>query len=270
MRTQASIAVTVDHVRWLIVNASPDLRQQILATPELHPVRSGPLRNSPIAAVILTNADVDAIAGLLSLRERQPFTLYATERVHEILKANPIFDVLDSAVVKRENISLKTPFTIPELGIQVEAFAVPAKVALYLEASEGIEIGQRTSDVIGLKMRQSGVGRTAVYIPSAALIDQELVADIEGSAVLFFDGTLYRDDELIRSGLGDKTGKRMGHVSVSGPAGAIDGLASVALGRRIFTHINTSNPMLIAGSEEAKSVEAAGWEVAFDGMVVEV
>ena len=133
-RTQASVAVTADDSQWILLNAAPDLRQQINDTPELHPAADGGPRNSPIKAVVLTNGDVDAVAGLLCLREGQPFTVFGTERVLDVLAANSIFDVLDANVVKRVPMAYGRPFAVEgpsgPVGITIEAFGVPGKICL--------------------------------------------------------------------------------------------------------------------------------------------
>jgi pyrroloquinoline quinone biosynthesis protein B len=253
-----------------VVNASPDLRQQILATSRLWPA-DGRLRDSPIKAVLLTGGEVDNVAGLLSLRERQPFALWATARVHAALDANPIFEALDRGIVERRTLAVDRTVSIagPEgdLGLSVEAFAVPGKVPLYME-KQVQSLAGRPEETIGLAI---GDGRHRFhYIPGCAAMNDEIRRRIEGSQLLFFDGTLWRDDEMIASGLGSKTGQRMGHLSMSGPEGSMAVLAEISLGRRIFIHINNSNAALLADSAERKTLAAAGWEVAHDGMEIEL
>jgi pyrroloquinoline quinone biosynthesis protein B len=266
-RTQASLAVSGDGgVRWFLINASPDLRQQIEARPFLQP-RQG-LRSSPIEGVILTGADVDAIAGLLHLRERQAFTIYATDRVLAVLKANPIFDVLSSECVKRQPVPLGlfAPRHVDgsASGLEVELFDVPGKVALYLET--GADLAGKPGDTVGVEIRQDG-GRL-LYVPGCARVTEELRQRFAGASVVLFDGTLWRDDEMIRLGLGPKTGQRMGHMSVSGPDGTMAAFDGVPVKRKVFVHINNSNPMLIEGSPERAILAKHGWEVAYDGMEV--
>jgi pyrroloquinoline quinone biosynthesis protein B len=274
-RSQSSLAVSADGARWIVFNASPDLRQQIAATPQLQPRADGPLRASPIHAVVLTNADVDHVAGLLNLRERQPFTLYGTDRVLSVLAANSIFNVLDPAYVTRTTLPLDAGITLSDggqqLGIDVIAFPVPGKVALYLEeAGQPVQTGTRTADTIGLEVRDHISGRSFFYIPGCAEIDSPLADRIRGAALVFFDGTLFSDDELIQQGLGQKTGRRMGHISMSGPDGSIEAFEKLDVTRRIFVHMNTSNPALIDGSSEHRLVQAAGWTVAHDGLELEL
>jgi pyrroloquinoline quinone biosynthesis protein B len=273
VRTQSSIAVSADGVRWVLLNASPDIRQQIAAAPALQPQVCGPLRNSPIQAVVLTNADVDHVAGLLSLRERHPLTIFGTLRVLDVLAANSIFNVLHPDSVTRLPLAIGQPSALAhrgsELGIAVEPFAVPGKIALYLEdAAAGPGLGTRDGDTIGLKVSATDTGKAFYYLPACAKVDAALRQRLSGSSLVFFDGTLFADDELVRQGLSDKTGQRMGHISMSGPAGSMAALADVKMARRVFIHINTSNPALIDGSPERRQVEQGGWEIAYDGMEV--
>lgn len=272
-RLQSSLAVSADGTNWALLNASPDIRQQINETPELQPPRSGPLRGSPIKAVVLTNADVDHITGLLGLREGQPFTVYGTDRVLNTLESNSIFDVLARDKVRRVAVDLDKPFRLEgagvDLGLVVEPFAVPGKIALFLEKGDASDnFGSRDGDTIGLKVTDARTGKSFFYIPGVAEIDPPLADTIRGADLIFLDGTLFTDDEMITQGLLDKTGKRMGHISVSGPEGSIASLASLDVKRRIFVHINNSNPILDENSEARKLVDKSGWEVGFDGMEV--
>lgn len=272
-RTQSSIIASADKKRFVLFNASPDLRQQINETPELHPSTSGPLRNTPIAAVVLTNADIDHIAGLLNLRERQPLMIYATRRVLQTLDDNPVFRVLDSAIVKKQELVLDKATQLCNvdgipLGITIEAFAVPGKIALFMEDVSKPDFGSAEGDTIGLKIAGSGGEAAAFYIPGCAAVDESLKARVNGARCLLFDGTLYRDDEMIAAGLGPKAGKRMGHISMSGADGSVAAWAGVDIERKIFVHINNSNPVLDARSNERKKIEEAGWDVAGDGMEI--
>jgi pyrroloquinoline quinone biosynthesis protein B len=263
-RTQASLAVSLDGARWFLVNASPDLREQIGRSAFLHP-RFG-LRSSPISGVVLTGGDVDVIAGLLTLRERQPFTLYATARIHGVLDANPIFEVLARDVVRREVVALDAALTLDE-GLTVELFAVPGKTPLYLEGADAptIESGETTVAAA------IGDGATTVfYIPGCAAMTPALADRLRGATLVFFDGTLWRDDEMVVAGLGAKTGRRMGHMSLEGPDGTLAAFAPLGVERKVLIHINNSNPVLLEDSPERAQVVARGWQVAYDGMEMTV
>jgi pyrroloquinoline quinone biosynthesis protein B len=267
--TQASIAVSADGARWLLVNASPDLRQQIEASPPLQP--SDGLRSSPIKAVALTNGDVDAIAGVLHLREGTPFALYAHARVLGILDRNPIFEVVDRTIVPRRELCAEEAVAIGDaagqpLGLTLRPFLAPGKLPLYLEGEqEGrLDTEALDGDTLGLEIEAGG--RRVVYLANCARLTPWLLERVAGADVLFLDGTLWRDDEMIVQGVGHKTGRRMGHISMDGADGAIARLRGVPLGRRIFIHVNNTNPALLADSPERTELERAGWEVAHDGM----
>jgi pyrroloquinoline quinone biosynthesis protein B len=273
--TQSSIAVSADDAHWFLINASPDLRQQLTATPRLHP-REGRLRHSPVAGVILTNGEVDAVAGLLSLREGSPFTIYAHARVLAILKDNSIFNVLGENNVRRQPIAIDQPFE-PRLpdgsrsGIEVLPFAVPGKAAWYLEGHAhpaGDHDG--AGDTVGLRIGDTATGRYFYFVAACGRVTPELKSRLAGAPLLFFDGTVWRDDEMIAAGLGTKTGQSMGHISMSGEEGAIAALADLGIARRIFLHINNSNPVLLPTSKERTIAEGAGWQIAADGTEIEL
>ena len=267
--TQASIAVSADGDHWFLINASPDLRQQLIATPQLHP-RAGKLRHSPIAGVILTNGEVDAVAGLLSMREGSPFTIYAHAKVISILKDNSIFNVLNEKNVRRQPIEVNTVFepALPDgspSGIEILPFAVAGKSAWYLEGKVHPGGDTGAGDTLGLRLRDKATDKHLYFLAACAGITDDLKARLAGAAVVFFDGTVWRDDELIAAGLGNKTGQGMGHIAMSGTNGAIEALAGLDIDRKIFLHINNSNPALLRYSAEREIVERAGWQIPADG-----
>ncbi|MFT5133730.1 MAG: pyrroloquinoline quinone biosynthesis protein B [Gammaproteobacteria bacterium] len=273
-RTQSSIAISVDGEDWFLFNASPDLRQQIKENNILHPSKD--LRHSPIQGAVLTNADVDHVAGLLNLRESQPLRLYATQRVLDVLSANSIFNVLNPKFVSRDAMSLEHPLELLKadgsaMGIKITPFAVPGKVALWLEdESKGANFGSVDEDTIALEVEENSCGVKFFYIPACAQMTDALANRIRGADMVFFDGTLWVDDEMIRDGVGIKTGQRMGHMSVSGENGTLASLKDLNIKRKIFIHINTTNPILLDDSDQRKEVEKADWEVSYDGMDIEL
>ena len=267
--TQASIAISADGEHWYLVNASPDLRQQVIVTQQLHP-KAGRLRHSPIAGVILTNGEIDAVAGLLSMREGSPFTLYAHERVLAILKSNSIFNVLSEKNVKRQRIEVDNAFepALPDgspSGIEVLPFEVPGKGAWYLEGKAHPAGDDGTGDTLGLRILDKSSGKYFCFLAACARVTDDLRSRLAGAALVFFDGTVWRDDELIVAGLGTKTGQGMGHISMSGDHGAIESLSGLDIGRKVFLHINNSNPALLRGSDQRKTLEQAGWHIPADG-----
>ena len=262
--TQSSVAISCDGQGWVVLNASPDLRQQFMDCEHLHPTG---LRESPLRSVIVTNGDVDHVAGLLTLREKTSFDVYATKVTHEVLAANPIFGVLDPDLVARRTIRLEEPFE-PLAGLSVTAYAVPGKVPLYLE-DEGFEEGDRTREIgeqtIGLQIKAGSA--MFHYLPGCAALPDSLRDRLAGADLLFFDGTVWADDDMPRSGTGGKTGGRMGHMAMSGDNGSLARLAANTA-RRVYIHINNTNPVLVPDSPERAAVAAAGWELARDGMEI--
>jgi pyrroloquinoline quinone biosynthesis protein B len=261
-RTQSSIAVSADNQHWVLINASPDLRQQILNTPKLHP-RHG-ARHSPIKAVVLTNADIDHIAGLLVLRERQAFTVYATAKNHAILAQNSVFQVLASDVVERSTMVMDHPFDIG-FGLRVRAFTVPGKVALFMEQNDDVRIGDVSETTIGLEV--SAHGKRVVYIPGCAETNETVRDRASGADLLLYDGTTFTDDEMPKLGLSPKTARRMGHTPITGPGGSLHAFDGLSIRQKAYIHINNTNPILIDGSDARRAVEAAGWAVTRDGMM---
>ncbi|HEV7259249.1 MAG TPA: pyrroloquinoline quinone biosynthesis protein PqqB [Bosea sp. (in: a-proteobacteria)] len=257
-RTQTSLAVTLDGESWVVLNASPDLGSQIRATPALWPREQ---RHSPIGTIILSSAEIDHVAGLLHLRERQPFDLIALEPVLDAIDANPIF-----APVPARRVAATALGAIEMRGgLTAELFPVPGKVPLYLEDGAP-QLESEAGETAGIRV--SGGGRSIVYIPGCAALSAEVRARADAADILFFDGTLFTDDEMIRAGVGEKTGRRMGHMPISGAGGSLEWLEGVLAARKIYIHLNNTNPALIEGSPERLIIEAAGVEVAFDGMEV--
>ena len=267
--TQASIAISADGHHWFLVNASPDLRQQLIATPQLHPA-AGRLRHSPIAGVILTNGEIDAVAGLLSMREGWPFTIYAHAKVLAILKTNSIFNVLNEKNVRRQPIEEDETFE-PAIsdgspsGIEILPFAVAGKSAWYLEGNAHPAGDTGAGDTLGLRISDKATGKFFYFLAACAGVSDKLRSRLAGAPLVFFDGTVWRDDELIVAGLGTKTGQGMGHIAMSGDSGAIAALAGLDIDRKVFLHINNSNPALLRDSAERKMAEIAGWQIPADG-----
>jgi pyrroloquinoline quinone biosynthesis protein B len=266
--TQTSVALSADGEGWVLINASPDIRQQIIATPALHP-RPPDLRGSPIEAVCLCNADVDAVAGLLTLRERQAFALYASPYVLQILRRNSIFDVLSEDLVRREPISAGQAFE-PSAGVRITPIETPGKPPLYAEGLEGHAVASGGGKAFGFIVEDMDSGRRAALIPSCGDVTDELKASLARVDVLLFDGTLFTDDEMIRSGEGQKTARRMGHVPMTGPGGAVEKFRGLKIPQKFFVHINNTNPALMRGNFERRELESAGWRVAEDGLEIEL
>jgi pyrroloquinoline quinone biosynthesis protein B len=269
-RTQASIAVSADGSRWVLLNASPDLPYQLRAQKMLHPAPGGFVRNSPLSAVVVSSGDIDCIAGLLSLRESQPLVIYADSFVRDIIEGNQIFRALDSNLVKLAQLTAGPEVDLLDvhgmkLGLSVRAFPVAGKIPLYQEVSDDMRRLSSERAVIGLSIRSSQ-NKRMVFIPGCAAVTKDLLSHIEGADLLFFDGTLWDDNEMIRTGTGRKTGKRMGHMSISGEDGSMAALAGISVGKKLFIHINNTNPILCGDSSQAAAVRNAGWDITHDGM----
>jgi pyrroloquinoline quinone biosynthesis protein B len=264
-RSQASLAVSRDGEKWIILGASPDLRQQILDAPALHPRRAP--RDSPIHGVFLPNGDIDNIAGLLVMREMQPFTVWGAKATLAHVRSG-VFAAVDKDLCPRIAVAPGDRLDTG-LGFTILPFAVPGKIPLYMEPSDEAELalGLEGETTVGLEIE--GEGTRAYYIPSCARVTEALRARLEGADLLFFDGTTFEDDEMIRAGLSQKTAWRMGHMAMNGARGSIEQLAGVRVARKIFIHVNNSNPALCLGSPERARVEAAGWSVAHDGLAIE-
>ncbi len=260
-QSQSSLAVSGNETDWAVLNASPDIREQMAATPELRPTG---LRDVPLRSVLVTNGDIDHVAGLLTLREAQPFALFATAGIHEILRANPIFEALNADVVERRTVALETPFELAP-GLTATLFPVPGKVPLYMEG-ERVETDLLGEQTVGVHLR-AGDG-DAFYIPGCARLSDDLRDRLRGAALVLFDGTLWSDDEMVRAGLGRKTGRRMGHMSMSGPDGSIAAFVDLEVGTRVFVHMNNTNPVLRPDSVERRQAEESGWTVGQDGMEI--
>jgi pyrroloquinoline quinone biosynthesis protein B len=260
-RSQSSLAVTADGERWLLLNASPDLRQQIISSPSLHP--RGASRQSPISGVYVTNGDVDHLTGLLTLRESQSFALFGSKTTLNQTSGG-VFGVLNKNYVSTTAVTLDERVDTG-LGLFVTPFAVPGKDPLWMEGAH-VEIGGLTENTVGLEITDGT--KRFFYIPGCAEVTPAIKERIAGAEVLFFDGTTFTDSEMVDLGLSAKTAWRMGHVAMSGEKGSLASLADCGVARKIFVHINNTNPVLIEDSPERAKVVAAGWDVAYDGMEV--
>jgi pyrroloquinoline quinone biosynthesis protein B len=260
-RTQSGLAVTADGHNWILINASPDLGQQIRQSKGLQP-RSG-VRGSPIKAVVLTGAEIDQIAGLLTLRERERVVIHASAAVLAILAENPIFNGLAPELVTRSIADSSVPVALPG-GLQAELFPVPGKPPLYIENVQPTQGGLEETNA-GVELCAGGT--CLIYVPGAAAISPPVRERLARADVILFDGTFFRDDEMERQGTGTKTAFAMGHMPISGEGGSLAILQGIGA-RRIYVHINNTNPVLIHGTPERAEVEQHGWEIAEDGMEI--
>jgi len=268
-RTQTQVAVSNDGRAWFLLNASPDLRVQIERTPALHP--RGPGRDSPIAGVLLTSADIDQIAGLLSLRELQPFRIYCTSSLRRILQEdNSVFGMLNRVPqqVCWMDITVDEGFPLvttegTNSGVCCEVFSLGNKYPVYVSPERATTLKPKEA-LLGLMVTASSGGRLA-YMPAVPAINERVLQLLETADLVLFDGTFWSDDELIRVQGSGATAQEMGHVPVSGVEGSLRTLAGLQRPRKIFVHVNNTNPMLDESGSEYHELRAAGWEIAEDG-----
>jgi len=259
-RTQSSVAVSSDGKRWSLLNASPDLRTQISAFPDLQPTSE--VRSSAIDSVLLSDAELDHITGLLTLRESQPVRLYCTSRVFDwVFASNPIFAALNQPerlrVTKVED---RKPEAIG-CGLGFEPLFVSGKVPTYVKPAPPNPDGV----TVAYKLTDARAGSSLLYVPAIKAIDDRFIAMASGCDCLMFDGSFWSENEMELRGAGTRTASAMGHIPISGPAGSLTRLSDLRT-RKIYTHINNTNPILDENSVERRTVEKAGWEVAEDGM----
>jgi pyrroloquinoline quinone biosynthesis protein B len=260
-RSQTQLALSSDDCNWFLINASPDLRYQIENFSPLHP-RSSNLRDSPISGIVIPSAEVDAALGLLLLRESQPLTVYATAAVRHILDSdNSIFGVLRRQPDQVTWVALRPdrPFELGESGILCIPAASDGGFPGFVSAERAGQLDESEA-VLGFFFEQRG--KRVAFFPGAVRVREEWLERMKECDAVFFDGTFWSDDELIRLQGGGKTARQMGHQPVEETLAALDKIQC----RKIFIHINNTNPMLDEESEEFRRVREAGWEVSFDGM----
>jgi len=259
-RTQSSVAVSADYRQWYLLNASPDVRAQIESFPALHPTG---IRNTPLEAVLLTDAELDHTLGLLLLREADDLEVHATAAVHETLgRGMSLLQTLSAYA----NVEWRPVVTGKEVplgdGLSYSAFDVPT--------SKRARFGTGELGVVGYRITDGRTGRALVYVPGAQALTASVLAHFEGCACLLFDGTCWQNDELIRLGIAKKTSRDMGHLPIGGADGSLKRLGRLPIERKIYIHINNTNPILIEDSPERRLVEERGLEVAADGLELEI
>ncbi len=268
---QESLAVSADGDAWFLLNASPEIRAQIESFPALHPRTS---RHSPIAGLVITNGDLDHCLGLLSLRESHPLSIYATDRVRRgFTEGNALYATLERFAGQAIWHALHSDQSLePALsdgrasGLTIKALAVPGQPPLHLRG----KVAPSPEDNVGFEIRDVHTGGTLLYLSGVAALTPPLRRALERADCIFFDGTFWASDELIALGLGERRAEDMAHWPIGGPEGSLRTLGPIGRGRRIFIHINNTNPILREDSPERAAVTAAGWEVAHDGLEIEV
>lgn len=270
-RSQSCVAISADGKRWFLLNASPDVRAQIESFPPLQPAH-GATRGTGIEGVLITNADLDHTLGLFILREGGPLSIYATPTVREALSQGLSIDSVLSSYCRLTWHA--PPETLTPLrraggeasGLLYQAFALPGKPPRYRERHAAPDPG----DCVGYRFLDEKSGRTLLFLPDVAALNNEAHALLKECDALLMDGTFWSDDEMARMGAGTTPASRMGHWPVGGEDGSLALLKTLPIPRKIYTHINNTNPMLRPGSAEHAAVQAAGCEVGVDGLEFEL
>jgi pyrroloquinoline quinone biosynthesis protein B len=266
-RTQSQLAVTADEDAWFLINASPDLRAQLNDNPEIHPDPAKGLRNTPVAGIILTSADLDHVLGLLLMREFTPVRIYATPPVLSILRENSFFQMLD-------RLPGQSRWTVIEPGVSFYAgngltctpIALSNSLPSYVGGEERSSLDS-TGATIGLILEDAKGARVA-YLPALSSVSPSLKQLLNTCSSILVDGTFWSDDELQSIQPGTPLARSMGHLPINGPDGSLAILRDLDGIRKIYTHINNTNPILQEQSSERRAVQDAGWEVAWDGLEI--
>jgi pyrroloquinoline quinone biosynthesis protein B len=263
-RTQSSLAIRGDEGPWFLVNASPDARQQLEALParELNGVR-GP----PVAGVLLTDAEIDHTAGLLLLRESQaPVRVFGAEDVEHALRSGfPVLEVLEHYCgAEWQTLEPERARPLDGSSLTVEPFETGGDAPRYLD---GTDVELQAS---GFVFRDDSSGGVLTYVPGLARLDEGVLSRLAASDAVLVDGTFWRNDELPRLGISERSARDMGHLPLSGPGGSLEALARLERPRKVLVHINNTNPILLEDSPEREAVRGAGVEVAYDGLDIEL
>ncbi len=262
-RSQSSAAVSVDGQRWFLLNASPDVREQLDCLPG--PIPAG-VRHVAVEGIVTTDAELDHTLGIVLLREARHLQLYATHAVRLILENDSRILPVTEAFARVEVTEMRLGHPIPlryrngeASGVTTESFEVPAGPPRFAREAD-------VGHTVGLLLRDENSGGSCAYVPGCGGLDQPLLERLAETDLLLFDGTFWTDDELISLGIGDRRAREMDHQPVSGPGGSLSRLAGLPRPRKVYTHINNTNPMLLEGSPERALVERAGLAVGADGM----
>jgi pyrroloquinoline quinone biosynthesis protein B len=262
-RTQSSAAVSADGIRWFLLNASPDVRDQLACLPGLLPAG---VRHVPVEGIVVTDAELDHTLGIVLLREAQYLQVYATAAVKGILEADSRILSVTRAFAEVEVTDVALNEAVPlryrdgePSGLTIQLFPVPANPPRFArEASEG--------HTVGVALRDEAGGGSCAYVPGCGSLDEQLLRRLSQTDLILFDGTFWSDDELVTLGISDRRALEMDHQPVSGPDGSLVRLAELSRPQKIYTHINNTNPMLLEDSPERKAVDLAGLTVGSDGM----
>lgn len=269
-RTQSSIAVSTNDKDWVLINASPDILAQIKATPLLQPNRHQ--RDTGIAAVMLMDAQIDHVTGLLMLREGKPLPLYCTSPVYEDLTTNlPLINVLSHyCTVNWHEIPVSEKLAAIDIPVVQDVQFIPVPLTSKAPPYSPHRANPQRGDNLGLFIKNTKTGKSLFYAPGLGEIEPHVLQYMHEADCLLVDGTLWTADEMIRLGFSKKMAADMGHLALSGPDGMIAVLDSIQDTRKVLIHINNTNPILNEASEERAILTQHNIEVSFDGMEIEL
>ena len=268
-RSQSSIAVSTDRQQWFLFNASPDIQSQIESFPDLHPDDGRVIR---LQAVLLTDAELDHTLGLLLMREGRGLEVHATESVHETLTSGSgVLKTLEAyCPVKWQPVlpGAEVPLGSGSNGLSYRAFDVPTdkRMRFPSPSTHAATHGR----VVGYRVTDTSNGRSVVYLPCVQQLTPEVLDELAGCSGLLVDGTCWRDDEMPSLGLASKTSRDMGHVPIDGPGGSLELLSPLPIDRKVYIHINNTNPILLEDSPERRLLDRHGMEVAADGLELDI
>lgn len=267
-RTQSSIAVSENGTDWVLLNASPDIRQQLFEFKAAQPARK--LRDTGITNVILMDSQLDHTTGLLTLREGCPMNVWCTEMVHQDLTSGfPVFNML-----KHWNGGLQYNEINPTQAFKIDGFANLEFLPLIIKSAAPPYSPHRhdphDGDNIALIIKDNKTQKQLFYAPGLVKIDDQIMEIMQSSDCVMIDGTLWTDDEMQQTGVGTKTGREMGHLYISGEGGSLSYLNQLTTPKKVLIHINNTNPILNENSSQFAELKANGVEVAYDGMQIEL
>ncbi|MGK7248564.1 pyrroloquinoline quinone biosynthesis protein PqqB [Acinetobacter oleivorans] len=267
-RTQSSIAVSENGTDWVLLNASPDIRQQLFEFKAAQPARK--LRDTGITSVILMDSQLDHTTGLLTLREGCPMSVWCTEMVHQDLTSGfPVFNML-----KHWNGGLQYNEINPKQAFKIDGFENLEFLPLIIKSAAPPYSPHRNDphdgDNIALIIKDHKTQKQLFYAPGLGKIDDQIMQIMQSSDCVMIDGTLWTDDEMQQTGVGTKTGREMGHLYISGEGGSLFYLNQLSTPKKVLIHINNTNPILNENSSQFAELKANGVEVAYDGMQIEL